>query len=241
MRIFILLAPCLLQEYGNMINREPVKGRRTEPANSNSRTGDRTTRQESDIATLAIRRIVSNGWESRLNVDRNTKSIITGHVLRMRDILGSFAYEISGVHNLINNSQNLSHADLQHYTKRLEAIAFGYKEILGSRLTSTIVSGITSDAKDTTTVSKQCDYMLDLLARRMKTSESKAKKFEERTESMLLRLRYMESGIFRFLKRGKIHTMRRKISRRMEYRSVIAEPAARYRSTIDNIGKILKN
>ncbi len=163
------------------------------------------------IEASAVKRVVREGWESKLKEKGTTLDILNDHVAFMTREFDAIDYETLCMQLIASRARHMSRGELLTYTKTIEALAVGYKERFGSDFGSLLIAGVTLVARDVKAVRGHLDYFLSHLSKNAAGYERRIWKEVRKVERMDSDLRAKNSGIFSFFRRKEIALLDRRI------------------------------
>ncbi len=168
-----------------------------------------------EIAELAIKRIVQSSWKDQVD-DPEIAAILENHAYRMHMLFGKIDYEAFGVSNIITNMKYMTKGDLKNYVRTVELLAHFYKPKLGIELTSALMAGITSKARDVSSLKKYHSITTDKINIEIKYLETKLKLKSSELNKLNAKLQKNESNLLkRLLKKKDIKALKTKITTKM--------------------------
>jgi len=179
-----------------------------------------------NIASQAVESIISKNRAEKLKESTPNRGLLENHLETMRSILNSYEYELVNIQKILSNTKRMKIWEVQKYLNIVEALAFGYKKILGSELVIPLVTGIVTKSNDLYTLDKYYNMLIGEIAKRIQIASSKAKIEERKMGELMLELKYKQASILRIFKRGEIEGIKRRIQskrRKIEKYSAIAE------------------
>jgi len=191
-----------------------------------------------NIASQAVENIIGKNRAEKLKESTPNKELLESHLETMRSILNSYEYELMNIQKVLSNTKRMKVWEIQKYLNMLEALAFGYKKILGSEIVIPLLTGIVAKSNDLYTINRYYDMLIGMIAKKMHAADSKAKIEARKIEELTLELKYKESSIMKFFKRSEIKMIKRKIqvkNRKIEKYNAIAE---NYKALLDYTKRI---
>jgi len=187
-----------------------------------------------NIASQAVENIISKNRAEKLKESIPNRELLENHLETMRSILNSYEYELANIQKILSNTKRMKVWEMQKYLNIVEALAFGYKKILGSEIAIPLVTGIVTKSNDLYTLDKYYNMLVGEIAKKIHAASSKAKIEERNMEVLMLELRYKQASLLRLFKRGEIERIKRRIQnkkRRIDKYSAIAE---NYKKLLDD-------
>ncbi|MFP3278653.1 MAG: hypothetical protein RXO43_03820 [Candidatus Micrarchaeota archaeon] len=187
-----------------------------------------------NIASQAVENIIGKNRAEKLKESTPNRELLENHLETMRSILNSYEYELVNLQKILSNTKRMKIWEMQKYLNIVEALAFGYKKILGSEIAIPLVTGIVTKSNDLYTLNKYYNMLVGEIAKKIHIANSKAKIEERKIEELTLELRYKQASILRLFKRGEIERIKRRIQnkrRKIEKYSAIAE---NYKKLLDD-------
>jgi len=187
-----------------------------------------------NIASQAVENIIGKNRAEKLKESTPNRELLENHLETMRSILNSYEYELVNLQKILSNTKRMKIWEVQKYLNIVEALAFGYKKILGSEIAIPLVTGIVTKSNDLYTLNKYYNMLVGEIAKKIHIASSKAKIEERKIEELMLELRYKQASILRLFKRGEIERIKRRIQnkrRKIEKYSAIAE---NYKKLLDD-------
>ncbi len=162
----------------------------------------------------AVKRIVRESWESeaKKNKGNNNTDILERHANFMNEELGSLGYETMCMQNVVANTKRMSKGEVSAYLHMIEALAIGYKARFGTEFGGLLVAGVTVVSKDTRSMRKNFDYLMNHLSKNSAVLESQIEKEIRRIEKLNYDLGRMETGILRFFRKKDIVALKGRIT-----------------------------
>ena len=179
-----------------------------------------------NIASQAVENIIGKNRAEKLKESTPNRELLENHLETMRSILNSYEYELVNLQKILSNTKRMKIWEMQKYLNIVEALAFGYKKILGSEIAIPLVTGIVTKSNDLYTLNKYYNMLVGEIAKKIHIASSKAKIEERKIEELTLELRYKQASILRLFKRGEIERIKRRIQnkrRKIDKYSAIAE------------------
>jgi len=179
-----------------------------------------------NIASQAVENIIGKNRAEKLKESTPNRELLENHLETMRSILNSYEYELVNLQKILSNTKRMKIWEMQKYLNIVEALAFGYKKILGSEIAIPLVTGIVTKSNDLYTLNKYYNMLVGEIAKKIHIASSKAKIEERKIEELMLELRYKQASILRLFKRGEIERIKRRIQnkrRKIDKYSAIAE------------------
>lgn len=179
-----------------------------------------------NIASQAVENIIGKNRAEKLKESTPNRELLENHLETMRSILNSYEYELVNLQKILSNTKRMKIWEVQKYLNIVEALAFGYKKILGSEIAIPLVTGIVTKSNDLYTLNKYYNMLVGEIAKKIHIASSKAKIEERKIEELMLELRYKQASILRLFKRGEIERIKRRIQnkrRKIDKYSAIAE------------------
>ena len=187
-----------------------------------------------NIASQAVENIIGKNRAEKLKESTPNRELLENHLETMRSILNSYEYELVNLQKILSNTKRMKIWEMQKYLNIVEALAFGYKKILGSEIAIPLVTGIVTKSNDLYTLNKYYNMLVGEIAKKIHIASSKAKIEERKIEELTLELRYKQASILRLFKRGEIERIKRRIQnkrRKIDKYSAIAE---NYKKLLDD-------
>jgi hypothetical protein len=187
-----------------------------------------------NIASQAVENIIGKNRAEKLKESTPNRELLENHLETMRSILNSYEYELVNLQKILSNTKRMKIWEVQKYLNIVEALAFGYKKILGSEIAIPLVTGIVTKSNDLYTLNKYYNMLVGEIAKKIHIASSKAKIEERKIEELMLELRYKQASILRLFKRGEIERIKRRIQnkrRKIDKYSAIAE---NYKKLLDD-------
>jgi hypothetical protein len=179
-----------------------------------------------NIASQAVENIIGKNRAEKLKESIPNRELLESHLETMRSILNSYEYELVNLQKILSNTKRMKIWEVQKYLNIVEALAFGYKKILGSEIAIPLLTGIVTKSNDLYTLNKYYNMLVGEIAKKIHIASSKAKIEERKIEGLMLELRYKQASILRLFKRGEIERIKRRIQskrRKIDKYSAIAE------------------
>jgi len=179
-----------------------------------------------NIASQAVENIIGKNRAEKLKESTPNRELLESHLETMRSILNSYEYELVNLQKILSNTKRMKIWEMQKYLNIVEALAFGYKKILGSEIAIPLLTGIVTKSNDLYTLNKYYNMLVGEIAKKIHIASSKAKIEERKIEGLMLELRYKQASILRLFKRGEIERIKRRIQskrRKIDKYSAIAE------------------
>jgi len=179
-----------------------------------------------NIASQAVENIIGKNRAEKLKESTPNRELLESHLETMRSILNSYEYELVNLQKILSNTKRMKIWEMQKYLNIVEALAFGYKKILGSEIAIPLLTGIVTKSNDLYTLDKYYNMLVGEIAKKIHIASSKAKIEERKIEGLMLELRYKQASILRLFKRGEIERIKRRIQskrRKIDKYSAIAE------------------
>ena len=179
-----------------------------------------------NIASQAVENIIGKNRAEKLKESIPNRELLESHLETMRSILNSYEYELVNLQKVLSNTKRMKIWEVQKYLNIVEALAFGYKKILGSEIAIPLLTGIVTKSNDLYTLNKYYNMLVGEIAKKIHIASSKAKIEERKIEGLMLELRYKQASILRLFKRGEIERIKRRIQnkrRKIDKYSAIAE------------------
>jgi len=179
-----------------------------------------------NIASQAVENIIGKNRAEKLKESTPNRELLESHLETMRSILNSYEYELVNLQKVLSNTKRMKIWEVQKYLNIVEALAFGYKKILGSEIAIPLLTGIVTKSNDLYTLNKYYNMLVGEIAKKIHIASSKAKIEERKIEGLMLELRYKQASILRLFKRGEIERIKRRIQskrRKIDKYSAIAE------------------
>ena len=179
-----------------------------------------------NIASQAVENIIGKNRAEKLKESIPNRELLESHLETMRSILNSYEYELVNLQKILSNTKRMKIWEVQKYLNIVEALAFGYKKILGSEIAIPLLTGIVTKSNDLYTLNKYYNMLVGEIAKKIHIASSKAKIEERKIEELMLELRYKQASILRLFKRGEIERIKRRIQnkrRKIDKYSAIAE------------------
>lgn len=165
----------------------------------------------STIEANAVKKIVREGWESRLKEKGTALDILNSHMQFMNRELDLLDYESLCMQVIAQRAKHMSRGELLAYTKTLEALALGYKSRFGVDFGGLLIAGVTLVSKDVKSVRKHFDYFLTHLTKGAGVYERMIERELGRAKGFDEELRLKNKGIFKFLRKKEIARLRLRI------------------------------
>lgn len=165
----------------------------------------------STLEANAVKKVVREGWESRLKEKGTGLNILSDHAAFMSRELNTIDYESLCMQNIAARAKHMSKGELLAYTRTIEALALGYKFKFGANFGGVLIAGITLISKDTNTLRKHFDYFILHLSDGAGKCEKLIGRESGRLVSLDAELAKKNSGIFRFLRKKDIARLRKSI------------------------------
>ncbi|MFP3278894.1 MAG: hypothetical protein RXP92_01100 [Candidatus Micrarchaeota archaeon] len=187
-----------------------------------------------NIASQAVENIIDKNRAEKLKESTPNRELLENHLETMRNILNSYEYELINIQKILSNTKRMKIWEVQKYLNIVEALAFGYKKILGSEIAIPLVTGIITKSNDLYTLDKYYNMLVGEIVKKIHIASSKAKIEERKIEELMLELKYKQASILRIFKRGEIERIKRRIQskrRKIDKYSAIAE---NYKKLLDD-------
>ncbi|MGC8538745.1 MAG: hypothetical protein ACP5MK_02660 [Candidatus Micrarchaeia archaeon] len=183
--------------------------------------------------------IVRKEWTAKIK-QAEMRELLENHVQKINSILGSKSYEVCIMKDFAATAKGMGSDELRRYIKMVEALSYAYKSEFGSELAEALVIGMVSKAKSLENMRKFYTMYVDRYGRRIRKLEDKSRKESAELESLVLKLKYNESSLFKFLRKKRITAIRRRIrvkDRRISALSAKIGDRKKFLSTILEMGK----
>lgn len=158
----------------------------------------------STIEASAIKRVVRENWESRLNEKGTGLDILNEHAAFMTREFDALDYETLCMQNIAARAKHMSRGELLEYTRAIEALAVGYKARFGAEFGMLLVAGMALVSRDAKSAKRHLDYFLNHLSESESAYGKAIDKEIRRLERLDSRMKSRNSGILRFLRKKEI-------------------------------------
>ena len=158
----------------------------------------------STIEASAVKRVVREGWESRLKEKGTGLEILDSHAAFMSKELNTIDYQTLCMQNIATRAKHMSRGELLAYTKVVEALTLGYKSRFGVELSGPLIVGVTMVSKDLKGAKKHFEYFISHLSSGAGLYEKKIGKEAGRLLKLNAQLAKKNSGILRFFRKNEI-------------------------------------
>ncbi len=172
-----------------------------------------------DSSSTFFRNVVRQHWEGKLaSLDKakskHVAAEIDNHLANMNPLVDKLDYEIFCVPNIIAHSKHISKDEFRDYLKLLESMALGYSSTLGRDLTSLVLIGLTSKARNPASAEKYFKALSSDVQSKVYRYESAITRKRKKVYGLSRVLQKEQKGILRFLRRRRISA----VNKRIEYR-----------------------
>ena len=144
-------------------------------------------------------------------------------------------YKVFCVTNIISNSKHMSRDDLIKYLSVLEAIATGYGHMLNKELATLVMIGITARYRTLNGLTKHYHALMGRIDAKSCYYNDKMFIASKAVESLSNDLKTQESSMLRFFFRGRINTLRGRISARTVRVKKLETKVAKYRGLSEKV------
>lgn len=188
----------------------------------------------SNLETDAVKRVVREGWESRLKEKGTNLAILNEHMEFMEKEF-SINYGAICMPSMATHSKHMSRGELEAYVKLIETLAIGYKSRFGADFSSLMIVGASVLSKDLKTARKQFDVFLAHLSKVSGKYSNLMDKESRNIEALRLELARKESGILRFFRKREIMLLRSRMRARERRIGGFAKKKAKYDSIANGL------
>ena len=169
-----------------------------------------------DANSNFFKNVVRQHWEGKLATMDKTKSKhvaaeIESHLSKMNPHIDKLDYEIFCVPNIIAHSKHITKEELQDYLKLLESLAVGYSSTLGRELTSLVLIGLTSKARNSASAERYYKSLTGYVQGRVTRYESAIDRKRKRVHGLSMLLQREQSSLLRLFRRRRIQVLSKKI------------------------------
>ncbi len=194
-------------------------------------------------STNFLKGMVRQQWASKLESSVNDKQLskqmiakIETHISNMNGIVDQLDYELFCIPHIISHSKHMAKEDLYKYLGLVESIAVGYSSIHGKMITSLLMIGLTSKAKNFGGAEKYYNAVSGDIESKLSTFN----RFIERKNARIDRLSSLAArhnrGIFRIFRRKRVASINRRITRSRKRIEMLKKSA----SSISDIQRSMK-
>lgn len=164
-----------------------------------------------------MKNVVRQHWETKLEAIDKTKSkevaaVIDAHLNNLTPLVDQLDYEIFCIPNIVSHSKHITKDELSVYLRYIESLAMGYSSTLGKELTSLVLIGLTSKARNMASAQKYYTTLSEAIDAQAKVYESKIGKRKRRVVVISSRMQKYNSSLLRLFRQGKIKALGRKLN-----------------------------
>jgi hypothetical protein len=187
-----------------------------EGASKQEDRGDETAHAPQQTKDL-LRSIVRQNWHGRIAAEDKVKSrnlvpAIESHIANITPFLDPIKYETHCVPSIISHSKYMSNEEFGRYLGLLEAMAVGYSSTLEKEIAELVMIGVTATARSISGAERYHKRLSEGIESRMEVYRSGIETRKNRMGSLYVKVKGHERSIFRFLRKGEIARLNRRIN-----------------------------
>ncbi|MCL5419343.1 MAG: hypothetical protein M1354_00490 [Candidatus Marsarchaeota archaeon] len=200
---------------------------------------DSERRQQSDtFETDVLKNVIRENWRDDVKTREAVRELLFSldeHATNMRKMFGAYDYEIFGMPVIVSNTVHMKPEEARQYLAHLEAIATGYRNLLGGDIANLIMIGLPRKAKDLRGASRYTTLLVKELERRHFAYRKRMTRESMALDGLARKLAESNSGILRFFRHGRIMRLKDRKSRRLSRMAKLETGMSRYLYLLDMV------
>ena len=178
--------------------------------------GEETTQAPQQTKDL-LRSVVRQNWHGKAVAEDKVKSrnlvpAIESHIANITPFIDPIVYEMHCIPSIVSHSKYMSSEEFGKYLGLMESMAVGYTSTLDKEIAELVMIGVTAKARSIGGAERYHKRLLEDVESRIRFYRTGIDTRKNRIGVLYFKVKGHERSIFRFLRKGKIVRLNKRIS-----------------------------